>query len=205
MSAWPRNGQGGRVSSSHSNNSTWHRPTRKPMASGLRTIISHCHCHAHIHIRTLPTLSLHHNVHPLSFASSRTQPPSLPATTNSVSHLNKGKARHDLSSTLPILPLVQPLTLTCLSLLAHHGSRGYHAGVSLSTRPTTMPGRSPLRTQTDASSSLTRLDNSEWMRNGDYTPSRWEAQSDAVSMIFDAKTNSNPESEVGLMTMAGKR
>ncbi|KAN0065339.1 proteasome regulatory particle base subunit rpn10 [Thecaphora frezii] len=48
------------------------------------------------------------------------------------------------------------------------------------------------------------LDNSEWMRNGDYTPSRWEAQCDAVSMIFDAKTNSNAESEVGLMTMAGK-
>ncbi|EPQ30813.1 uncharacterized protein PFL1_01712 [Pseudozyma flocculosa PF-1] len=48
------------------------------------------------------------------------------------------------------------------------------------------------------------LDNSEWMRNGDYTPSRWEAQSDAVNMIFDAKTNSNAESEVGLMTMAGK-
>ncbi|GAC74711.1 hypothetical protein PANT_12d00102 [Moesziomyces antarcticus T-34] len=48
------------------------------------------------------------------------------------------------------------------------------------------------------------LDNSEWMRNGDYTPTRWEAQADAVSMIFDAKTSSNPESEVGVMTMAGK-
>ncbi|PWN51130.1 hypothetical protein IE53DRAFT_368322 [Violaceomyces palustris] len=48
------------------------------------------------------------------------------------------------------------------------------------------------------------LDNSEWMRNGDYTPSRWEAQSDAVNIIFDAKTGSNPESMVGLMTMGGK-
>lgn len=48
------------------------------------------------------------------------------------------------------------------------------------------------------------LDNSEWMRNGDYTPTRWEAQSDAISMIFDAKTGSNPESGVGLMAMAGK-
>ncbi|KDN37230.1 hypothetical protein K437DRAFT_252013 [Tilletiaria anomala UBC 951] len=48
------------------------------------------------------------------------------------------------------------------------------------------------------------LDNSEWMRNGDYTPSRWEAQSDAVNVLFNAKTNSNPENEVGLMTMAGK-
>ncbi len=43
------------------------------------------------------------------------------------------------------------------------------------------------------------------MRNGDYTPSRWEVQSDAVNVVFNAKTNSNPENEVGLMTMAGKR
>jgi 26S proteasome regulatory subunit N10 len=43
------------------------------------------------------------------------------------------------------------------------------------------------------------------MRNGDYTPSRWEAQADAVNILFDAKTNSNPENMVGLMTMAGKR
>ncbi|CAD6980647.1 unnamed protein product [Tilletia controversa] len=45
---------------------------------------------------------------------------------------------------------------------------------------------------------------SEWMRNGDYIPSRWEAQTDAVNMLFDAKTNSNPEDVVGLMTMAGR-
>ncbi|KAK9454944.1 hypothetical protein V1511DRAFT_377207 [Dipodascopsis uninucleata] len=49
-----------------------------------------------------------------------------------------------------------------------------------------------------------RIDNSEFMRNGDYTPSRFEAQSDAVNLIFSAKTQSNPESAVGLMTMAGK-
>ncbi|WFD29540.1 proteasome regulatory particle base subunit rpn10 [Malassezia sp. CBS 17886] len=49
-----------------------------------------------------------------------------------------------------------------------------------------------------------RLDNSEWMRNGDYPPSRWGAQSDAVNILFDAKTNANPESMVGLMTMGGK-
>jgi len=42
------------------------------------------------------------------------------------------------------------------------------------------------------------------MRNGDYTPSRWEAQTDAVNILFDAKTNSNPENVVGMMTMAGK-
>ncbi|KND01682.1 proteasome regulatory particle base subunit RPN10 [Spizellomyces punctatus DAOM BR117] len=48
------------------------------------------------------------------------------------------------------------------------------------------------------------LDNSEWMRNGDYTPTRMEAQSDAVTFLFNAKTQSNPENTVGLMTMAGK-
>jgi len=49
------------------------------------------------------------------------------------------------------------------------------------------------------------LDNSEWMRNGDYTPSRIEAQSDATIFLFNAKTRSNPENTVGMMTMAGKR
>ncbi|KAI9137475.1 hypothetical protein BKA69DRAFT_1110332 [Paraphysoderma sedebokerense] len=48
------------------------------------------------------------------------------------------------------------------------------------------------------------IDNSEWMRNGDYTPSRVDAQKDAVNLIFGAKTQSNPENTVGLMTMAGK-
>ncbi|TPX33617.1 hypothetical protein SmJEL517_g03550 [Synchytrium microbalum] len=48
------------------------------------------------------------------------------------------------------------------------------------------------------------LDNSEWMRNGDYTPTRLEAQKDAVTLLFNAKTQSNPENTVGLMTMAAK-
>ncbi|BEI83668.1 hypothetical protein CcaverHIS002_0402720 [Cutaneotrichosporon cavernicola] len=48
------------------------------------------------------------------------------------------------------------------------------------------------------------LDNSEYMRNGDYTPTRFQAQAQAVSAVFSAKTDSNPESAVGLMTMAGK-
>ena len=37
-----------------------------------------------------------------------------------------------------------------------------------------------------------------------HSPSRWEAQADAVNLIFSAKTQSNPESSVGLMNMAGK-
>ncbi|KZM24468.1 proteasome regulatory particle base subunit rpn10 [Ascochyta rabiei] len=47
------------------------------------------------------------------------------------------------------------------------------------------------------------VDNSEASRNGDYVPSRWEAQSDAVNLIFSSKTNANPESSVGLMSMGG--
>eukprot|EP00124_Ichthyophonus_hoferi_P000288 Ihof_evm14s10 gene=Ihof_evmTU14s10 len=47
-------------------------------------------------------------------------------------------------------------------------------------------------------------DNSEWMRNGDYNPTRMEAQHDAVSMICGSKTQANPENTVAAMTMAGK-
>ncbi|EXJ88637.1 hypothetical protein A1O1_05568 [Capronia coronata CBS 617.96] len=47
------------------------------------------------------------------------------------------------------------------------------------------------------------VDNSEASRNGDYLPNRFSAQSEVVSLIFNAKTSSNPESAVGLMTMAG--
>ena len=37
-----------------------------------------------------------------------------------------------------------------------------------------------------------------------HRPSRFEAQSDAVSLIFSAKTQANPESSVGLMSMGGR-
>ncbi len=47
------------------------------------------------------------------------------------------------------------------------------------------------------------MDNSEASRNGDYLPSRWEAQTDAANLIFHSKTQSNPESSVGLMSMGG--
>ncbi|KNA09330.1 hypothetical protein SOVF_154600 isoform B [Spinacia oleracea] len=48
------------------------------------------------------------------------------------------------------------------------------------------------------------IDNSEWMRNGDYSPNRFQALSDAVNLICGAKTQSNPENTVGILTMAGK-
>ncbi|KAI0368474.1 hypothetical protein BV20DRAFT_1122821 [Pilatotrama ljubarskyi] len=48
------------------------------------------------------------------------------------------------------------------------------------------------------------IDNSEYMRNGDYHPNRFQAQSDAVTTLFQTKIDSNPENTVGFMTMAGK-
>ncbi|RQM11691.1 hypothetical protein DD237_004278 [Peronospora effusa] len=53
-------------------------------------------------------------------------------------------------------------------------------------------------------STMICLDNSEWMRNGDYIPSRLEAQHDAANLLCGTKTQSNPESTVGVLAMAGK-
>ena len=47
------------------------------------------------------------------------------------------------------------------------------------------------------------IDNSEWMRNGDYDPSRLQAQADAVNLLAGAKTQGNPENAVGVITLAG--
>lgn len=40
------------------------------------------------------------------------------------------------------------------------------------------------------------VDNSEWTRNGDFAPSRWQAQADAVNLLAGAKTQANPENTV---------
>jgi len=47
------------------------------------------------------------------------------------------------------------------------------------------------------------LDNSEYMRNGDYVPSRLEAQHDAANFLVGTKTQSNPENTVGVIAMCG--
>lgn len=47
------------------------------------------------------------------------------------------------------------------------------------------------------------VDNSEFMRNGDFLPSRLQAQQDAVSLVCHAKIRSNPENNVALLTMGG--
>lgn len=42
------------------------------------------------------------------------------------------------------------------------------------------------------------------MRNGDYVPTRLEAQHDAANLVVGAKTQSNPESTVGVIAMTGE-
>lgn len=51
-------------------------------------------------------------------------------------------------------------------------------------------------------STIICVDNSEFMRNGDYLPTRLQAQQDAVNLIAHSKTRSNPESNVALMSMS---
>ena len=47
------------------------------------------------------------------------------------------------------------------------------------------------------------LDNSEWMRNGDCSPSRLDAQYDAAFLVCNAKMQENPENSVGSLTHGG--
>lgn len=49
---------------------------------------------------------------------------------------------------------------------------------------------------------LDSVDNSEYMRNGDFLPTRLQAQQDAVNIVCHSKTRSNPENNVGLITLA---
>ncbi|KAG5421631.1 RPN10 [Candida metapsilosis] len=47
------------------------------------------------------------------------------------------------------------------------------------------------------------IDNSEYMRNGDYLTTRYDAQLTATEFIFQNKINSNPENTVGLLAYGG--
>ena len=51
-------------------------------------------------------------------------------------------------------------------------------------------------------STMLLLDNSEFMRNGDYPPCRLSAQHDAANLLTGNKTQSNPENTVGVLSMA---
>jgi len=45
------------------------------------------------------------------------------------------------------------------------------------------------------------LDCSEYMRNGDFNPTRFEAQKEAAALIWQSKLGGHPETAVGLMSM----
>lgn len=51
-------------------------------------------------------------------------------------------------------------------------------------------------------STIVCVDNSDYMRNGDFIPTRLQAQQDAVHVVCQSKTRSNPENNVGLLTLA---
>ena len=49
------------------------------------------------------------------------------------------------------------------------------------------------------------LDNSDWTRNGDYEPNRWESEVGAANLIAETKCERNPENGLGIISMGGKR
>ena len=50
-----------------------------------------------------------------------------------------------------------------------------------------------------------RLDNSEFMRNGDVVPSRLDAQAEAVSMLTLSKRNASVENSIAMISMANEK
>lgn len=64
--------------------------------------------------------------------------------------------------------------------------------------------RTPFDTQMVLEATFICTDNSNYMRNGDFAPSRSEAQQDAVNLLAGAKTQQNPENTVGVLSMAGQ-
>ncbi|XP_050545431.1 26S proteasome non-ATPase regulatory subunit 4 [Daktulosphaira vitifoliae] len=54
-------------------------------------------------------------------------------------------------------------------------------------------------------STMICVDNSDYMRNGDFVPTRLQAQQDAVNLVCLSKTRANPENNVGLLTLANVR
>uniref|UniRef100_A0A1I7UG67 26S proteasome non-ATPase regulatory subunit 4 n=1 Tax=Caenorhabditis tropicalis TaxID=1561998 RepID=A0A1I7UG67_9PELO len=51
-------------------------------------------------------------------------------------------------------------------------------------------------------STMICVDNSEWMRNGDFQPTRLQAQQDAINLVTQCKLRANPENAVGILSMA---
>jgi hypothetical protein len=63
---------------------------------------------------------------------------------------------------------------------------------------------STLRTSNRLDSLYCSLDTSEYMRNGDYTPTRLGAQYDAVTVLINNKVLQHPENTVGVLAFGGK-
>ncbi|KAL4492368.1 hypothetical protein ABPG72_005503 [Tetrahymena utriculariae] len=51
--------------------------------------------------------------------------------------------------------------------------------------------------------SIVILDNTEYARNGDHLPSRYEAQAETIQAIINSKQQMNMENAVGILTMGG--
>ncbi|CCD61298.1 26S proteasome non-ATPase regulatory subunit 4 [Caenorhabditis elegans] len=51
-------------------------------------------------------------------------------------------------------------------------------------------------------STMICVDNSEYMRNGDFQPTRLQSQQDAVNLVTQCKLRANPENAVGILSMA---
>ena len=88
----------------------------------------------------------------------------------------------------------------------HHHLSLYTPCHSTPTLPPTSPSTPrPPRPQPPTmvlEATMLIVDNSDPSRNGDYPPSRWTAQTDLATLLFNAKTQSNPESSVGLLSLA---
>lgn len=53
-------------------------------------------------------------------------------------------------------------------------------------------------------STMICVDNSDYMRNGDFIPTRMQAQQEAINLVCHSKTRSNPENNVGLISLANR-
>ncbi|CAJ0963369.1 unnamed protein product, partial [Mesorhabditis belari] len=53
-------------------------------------------------------------------------------------------------------------------------------------------------------STMICVDNSEFMRNGDFAPTRLQCQQDAANLVVQCKLRANPENAVGVLSMAGE-
>ena len=96
----------------------------------------------------------------------------------------------------------------CLAALMFVTSWHVEIWVSTDTGTLSLPShhtdRSTPRQLSSMEAVVVCIDNSEWTRNGDYAPNRFQAQADAVNLLAGAKTEANSENTVGVITMSGK-